>query len=119
MSLDALRASALDATFNILGVPITVTRPAPDDTPIVTTGVWLERPLEEPRAFGQDFQRLDARKVLGIIRTSTLQSVPRGTMILAPELEGTIDKTWQVDGYSNAVEPDLLRVLVVQKQTIG
>lgn len=114
MSFDALAEWALSVQFDCTGVPITVTRPAPDDTPIVTSGVWLQRPLEEPRPFGKDVQHVSARKVLGIVRTAELQSVPRGTLILAPELEGGPIKTWRADGYDAAVEPDLMRVILMQ-----
>lgn len=115
MTFDALRGWALSVQFDCTGVPITVTMPAPDDTPIVTTGVWLERPLDEPRPFGRDLQQLGARKVMGIIRTTDLPSVPRGTLILAPEREGGPIKTWRVDGgYEAAVETDLMRPVLVQ-----
>lgn len=115
MSFDALREWALSVQVDCTGIPITVTRPAPDDTQVNTTGVWIERPLEEPRPFGRDVQHLGARKVLGIRRSTELQSAPRGTLILAAELEGGPVKTWRVDGgYQAAVEPDLMRLVLVQ-----
>ena len=125
MSLDGLRAVALGVQFAVMGVAITVTRPAPDDQPIGTMGIWLE-PLEEARAMaGTDFQRLDARKILAVPRSDTLPSLPRGTTIAAAELEGGLVKLWRVDGYhtgshlttptsGRAVEPDLMRVSVMQ-----
>lgn len=103
----------LQTMFNIAGVPITVTRPSPDDTPVTTTGMWIQRPLEEQRPFGKDMQQYGARKVLGIIRTDDLQTAPRGTVILAPETDDGVVKTWKVDGFESAVEPDLLRVILV------
>jgi hypothetical protein len=75
--------------------------------------VWLERPLDEQRPLGQDRQRLDPRKVLGIMRSTALSSLPRGTVILSTELEGGAVKAWRVDGYAASVEPDLLRVILV------
>lgn len=114
MSFDALMEFALLVQFDCTGLPIAVTRPAPDDTPVTTTGVWIQRPLDESRPYGKDFQQGGPRKVLGIIRTTELPTVPRGTVIFAAELEGGTVKTWRVDGYEAAVEPDLMRVILVQ-----
>jgi hypothetical protein len=44
------------------GLDIQVTRPAPDDTPVPTTGVWIPPPLEETRPVGTDFQRHEPRR---------------------------------------------------------
>jgi hypothetical protein len=47
------------------GVPATVTRPAPDDTPIETTGIWLEPQfLDEPG--GSPFARREAIRVFAV-----------------------------------------------------
>lgn len=111
MDLGPLRALASDLTQSILGVPVTVTRPVPDDTPVTTTGIWTTAPLEESRPFGTDFQRRDPRRVLALPRR-TLTTVPRGTVILAPETPDGDPQTWVVDGVEQ-VDGDTVRVLMV------
>ena len=111
MSLGPLRALAADLTQQILGVPATVTRPSPDDTPIVTTGIWTTAPLDESRPFGVDFQRSDPRRVLALPRR-TIATVPRGTEISAPETPDGAVLTWVVDGLDK-VDGDTVRVIVV------
>lgn len=93
------------------GLPITVTRPLPDDGPIVTTGVWV-RPLVEEQPFGTDLRRREPRKVMAIPRDATLTQVPRHTTILAAEEAGATVKTWRVDGYDRT-EADEFRVILV------
>jgi len=118
MSLDALRSVALAAQAAVTGVQATVTRPSPDDTPVVTTIMWLG-PLEESRPDGTDFQRTASRKELAVLKTAQLPNCPRGTIILAPEegYETGPILTWRVDGYLAAVDPDLMRVAVIQLST--
>lgn len=111
MDLGPLRALAADLTQQILGVPVTVTRPLPDVTPVVTTGIWTTTPLEESRPFGVDFQRSDPRRVLALPRR-TLASVPRGTEIAAPETPDGAVLTWIVDGLDK-IDGDTVRVIVV------
>lgn len=111
MDLGPLRTLVSDLNFRVHGVAATVTRPAPDNTPVVTTGIWLSPPLEEPRAVGTDFQRREPRKVLALPR-NVLSKVPRGTTVVAPEAIGGANKTWRVDGYDR-VEGDHYRVIVV------
>jgi hypothetical protein len=96
------------------GLDIQVTRPAPDDTPVPTTGVWIPPPLEETRPVGTDFQRREPRKILAVPRTTTLPNAPRGSIVLAPEAAGAAILTWKVDGYDKPVEPDLMRLIVVR-----
>lgn len=95
------------------GLPITVTRPSPDDTPVPGTGVWMPEPLEEPRSIGVDFQRAEPRKVLAIPRSDALPSIPRGSVIAAAELLGGPVQNWRVDGYDAATEVDLMCVRLV------
>lgn len=113
MSLDALRGLALGATFDVLSVAITVTRPAPDNSPIVTTGIWLDS-LEEDRPVGTDLTRREPRRVMAVQRTASLGSMPRTTIIVAPELEGGSSLSWRVEGYERSMEPDLMRVVLVR-----
>jgi len=104
MDLGPLRTLALEINLAAHGVSATVTRPAPDDTPVSTTGIWYTQPLDETRPFGTDFQRRD------------LSTLPRGTTIVAPETIGGTDKTWVVDGLER-VEADTWRAIVRQAET--
>lgn len=115
MDLGPLRTLASSLTQSVLGVAATVTRPAPDDTPVVTTGIWTTAPLDEARPFGVDFQRRDPRRVLALPRR-TLATVPRGTTISAPEMPGGTAQTWVVDGL-DTIDADTIRVVVVPSAT--
>src|SRR5450759_5471195 len=90
----------MDPIFAAFGVPVTVTRPAPDDDPIETTGVWVEvAELEGPS--GLAFQRKEPQRVLALLR-SQAPTMPRGTQVLAPESLGGPVKGWRVDGLERA-----------------
>lgn len=102
-------ASALSA----FGLPVILTRPTPDNTPVTTTGIWLP-PLQEERMFGTDFQRRDPRAVMAVARTASLTNAPRGTLVTAPELDGGPPLTWRVDGYDTPVEVDHMRLILIQ-----
>src|SRR5687768_3198209 len=102
MDLTALRTLALDVTASVHGVAATVTRPAPDETPIETRGIWVTSPLEEPRAFGTDFQRRAPRRVLAL-PVSAVPTLPRGTLVSAPDQSGGAVKVWRVDGLDPVV----------------
>jgi hypothetical protein len=110
---DDLRDVALDATFDLLALDITVQRPEPDAVPYTTQGVWLS-PLDESQPFGQDITRKDPRRVIVMRRSATLPEIVRGTKILAPELDGGTVKTWKVDGFVQATEPDIIRPVLIQ-----
>lgn len=92
-------------------VPATVTRPAPDATPVPTTGIWLTS-LVEVRPFGTDFQRRDPRRVLSVTRDAILTHIPRGSTIVAPEQVGWTPKTWRVDGYERVDSDDMRLILI-------
>lgn len=110
MNLGPLRALVLDLNISAHGVPVTVTRPFPDDTPIVTTGIWLTTTTDDMPA-PVDFQRRDVRRVLAVSRAS-VATIPRGTLILAPEKAGDAIQRWRVDGVDRQ-EADHNRVVVV------
>jgi len=113
MDLGTVRALAASLTSQVLGVVATVTRPAPDDTPVVTTGIWYVAPLEEAQPFGVDFSRREPRRILAVPRRTFPQGLPRGTVILAPETtDGTV-LTWTVDGVER-IDPDFVRLVLVQ-----
>lgn len=96
MDLSSLQALRLDASFSVLGVAATVTRPPADDTPILTTLIWLS-PIEEAQVFGEDRNRIGARKAIAL-RRSEVPTAPRGTTVVAAEPSGGAAKTWRVDG---------------------
>jgi hypothetical protein len=100
------------AALSAFGVPATVTRPAPNNTPLLTTGIWMS-PTAESEPFGTDFQKLGTRKVFAVPRSAALSSVPRGTIVVAAEMLGAALKTWRVDGYAGPAEPDQLRLFLV------
>lgn len=91
-------------------VPVVVTRPAPAIEPVATEGIWLPSLIEE-QPFGVDLRRRDPRRVMGIERTATLDHIPRGSTIEAPEQLGAPTQTWMVEGYER-VTPEEMRILV-------
>lgn len=113
MSLDAAWALGQDAMFAVMGLAITVTRPAPHDTPVETRGIWLT-PQTESNPFGADLSRRDPRKTLAVPRSTTLSSATKGTLIEAAETDAGDVKTWRVEGYAQPVTIDEMRLLVVE-----
>ena len=111
MDLGPLRTLALSLNLGAHGVPATVTRPAPDDTPVVTTGIWITTPLEDPQPYGMDFQRAEPRRVMALPR-SALASLPRETVIVAADTIGGATKTWRVDSLDRT-DADVVRVILV------
>jgi len=100
----------LDPIFDAFGVPATVTRPVPDEFPIVTTGVWVSPEMVEA-ALGTDLSRTERQRMLAL-PTSAVPTVPRGTRIDAPELLGGAVKPWRVDALGPA-DAEIHRVIVV------
>lgn len=111
MDLGSLRDLVLELNFSAHGIAMTVTRPLPDNTPIVTRGIWLT-PLTEDGPVGTDLARREPRRVVAL-RRADVSAVPRGTLILAPEKSGDADRTWKVEG-PERLEADHGRYLVVQ-----
>lgn len=109
MDLGSLRTLALSVNFATHGVDATVTRPAPDDTPIAARVIFLT-PETEDYPIGGEFTRRDAARVVAL-RRSEVPTVPIRTVIQAPELAGGTVKTWRVDGVAK-VEADQVRVTV-------
>lgn len=100
----------MDPIFSAFGVPATVTRPAPDDTPIETTVIWSPPDTVESPG-GAVFQRADQRRVL-TVRRDEVPTVPRGTQVVAAERDGDDIQHWRVDGPMRA-DADLIQVIVV------
>lgn len=114
MDIWALRALSLTVNLRAHGVPVTVTRPAPDNTPVETTGIWLA-PLNDDRPVGGDFSRRDPRRLMALPITSALPSAPRGTVIAAREIGATVTANWRVDGYDDRIDPDVMRVILLRE----
>lgn len=110
MALGDLRALVLATNLATLGIPVTVTRPFPDDTAIETRGIWLTT-LTDDRPGATDFSRREPYRVMALSRAE-VPTTPRGTLIVAPENPGGTDQTWRVDGIAGQ-EADHVRVIVV------
>ena len=110
-----LRVS-LDPVLSAFGVPATVTRPAPDNTPVSTTGVFI-RPLQEEQVpHGINLQRREPRRIFVMKRSASLATMPPNTLIVAAEELGGTPVTWRVDGFDE-VESDCWRAIVVPART--
>jgi len=92
------------------GLPATVTRP--HEPAITTTVAWVPPLTEEHPSGATAARRRESRKVLAV-RRDQVPTVPRGTVIVAPEeLDGT-DETWRVDGVEHE-EHDHYRLVVLK-----
>jgi hypothetical protein len=111
MGLGALRALANELSLDAFGLPVTIT--VPNGAPMTTTGIWAQ-PLAEAMPFGVDLSRRDPRKVLVIPRTTTLDAVPRGSVILAAEEESGAVQTWKADGMDGQATSTWLRIVVIR-----
>jgi hypothetical protein len=106
--LDALEAWALQVTFDVAGVPATVTLSG--GQPIVTAAIWLE-PILIDAPISNDLQRRDVRRVVAL-RKADVPTAPRGTRIDGAERVGGPVLSWRVDE-SEAADPVHMRVIVV------
>lgn len=97
-------AAALDA----FGVAATVT--LPDGSPVATRVVW-QPPITEEYPTGSDHRRATPRRRLAL-PVVDVPLVPRGTIILAPEVSGDPSSEWSVDE-TERVDNDHHRVVVV------
>lgn len=110
MDLGPLRQLALTVNLNVLGVDATVTRPAPDNTPIMTRGIW-SFPLGDQQEFGVDFKRREPRRVL-VLPREDVPTMPSGTLISAAEAVGGTPRTWRFDGHDAPAESGYWRAIV-------
>lgn len=110
MALGSLRTLALELNLDAHGLPATVTRPAPDNAPITTSGIWL-RPEETAQPFGTERRRHDPRKIL-VLPKSAVVDAPRGTTIVIAEQFGEDQRSWVVEGYAPSGDVDHHRVIV-------
>lgn len=102
----------VDVLLDAFGVPATVTRPVPDDTPIETTVVW-QTPLTGDAPSGQEFRRHEPGRILAVDR-AVVPTLPKGTQIVAPLRLGDADVTWRVDA-TERTDEDLHVVVVVRE----
>lgn len=110
MSFGSLRSLVLGINQAVHGVAATVTRPAPDNAPIATSVIWLVEPVGDPQPYGSDFRRGEPRRIAAIAK-SDVPELPRGTLIVAPEIAGAANKTWLMDGIERSLA-DQWRVFV-------
>ncbi|HXG88771.1 MAG TPA: hypothetical protein VNJ02_10580 [Vicinamibacterales bacterium] len=111
MDLWPLRTLALELILGAHGVAATVTRPAPDNTPITTTVIWHSKPADEQQPTGVElFSKVGPRRVM-VIPRATVATLPRGTSISAPERGGGTAVNWTVDN-SDHVEADCWHAIV-------
>jgi hypothetical protein len=117
VAIDGLRALVLETNFEVYGVPATITRPFPDDTPIESAVIWLTpgltRPFTDPLPLDQRLQRRDVERIVAI-RVADVPTVPKGTRIDAAEPIGGVSRAWRVDSVEH-VDSEQFRVHVVEE----
>lgn len=111
MDLGPLRALTLSLNQSAHGVPATVTRPSPDNTPIDTRVIWLTNVTDGVPA-NLELQRRDPHRVM-VLSRAEVPTVPRGTYVMAPEKAGDATERWRVDG-TERVDADVVHVTVVR-----
>ncbi len=99
---------ALDAPIGAFGLSVTVTPPY--EATVQTYGIW-HGSLFEDAPVGQELTRRDPRRVMSLPRAD-IADVPRGSLVVAPEMEGEASKNWRVDGIEKT-ESDHVRVILI------
>lgn len=110
MSLDAAWAVGVGVQFTTMGVPAVVTRPAPNDTPIETRLIWVNRSTPDVPD-GSQATRRDPRRIAAL-KVADVPAAPKGTRIVAPDTQDGTDRTWRVDG-TDRVDVDQVRVVLL------
>ena len=113
MNLGGLRTLVRDLNFSAFGLAVSVNRALIDIEPIETTGIWLT-PTTDDLPVGGDFRRRDVRYVMAL-KSTDIDSVPRGTFVMAPAPEDTSGpiRRWRIDGIDR-VEGEHVRVVLVK-----
>lgn len=96
------------AALDAFGVAATVT--VPDGEPVETRVLW-QPPITEEYPTGSDHRRATPRRRMAI-PLADVPNVPRGTVILAPEVQGDTAVEWSVDE-TERVDSDHHRVVVI------
>jgi hypothetical protein len=112
MNLWPLRALVLDLNLGAHGVAAIVTRPAPNNTPINTTGIWGS-PLEATTPYGPTLNRREPKRAFFLPRVD-VPTLPLGTTVQAAESTGGTPVNWKVDGYLEDVRPGFWPAVLVQ-----
>lgn len=113
--LEGLRDLVLETNLAVHGVPATVTRPVPNDTPIETTVIWLTPGLSSPASpaypLSHHVQKREVERVL-VVSIDAVPELPRLSVISAPERAGGVARNWVVDSTEYA-DAEHRRVFVV------
>jgi len=98
--------------LDAFGVPGTVRRAPPNETPVSVVGAWVRPLFDEQNPVGVDLQRREPRRIFAMAKNSTLAQLSRGDLIDAPEELGGDVVRWRVDGFDQ-VDHDCWRPIVV------
>lgn len=98
--------------LDAFGVEAIVVRPAPDDAPIETVGIWVP-PETVDLPTGPEFQRRDQIRIMAFDVTA-VPTLPVGTLITAAERQGDPVQVWIVDGLGadRGIDADQVRGIV-------
>ena len=107
MDFGPFRDVVKELNFDAHGVAVTL-KPA-IGLPISTSGIWLPSLLEDPPV-GRDYNRREPRRVMAL-RRDQVASVPRGTLLTAPETISGTARDWQVDAVDE-IRGDHIRVIL-------
>lgn len=113
MDVAALRAVATVANFAAHAVAATVTRPAPDNAPIVTSAIWMSPVEDRDPTQVASFHRRDPRLQMAL-RRDEVPTLPPGTVIVAAEPNGGPERTWRFDGHEQRADPQCWYAFVVR-----
>lgn len=107
----------LRIALRVFGVPATVE--VAGQTPVETSVIWILTQMDRAPA-GSEFQRIEPVRIAVVDKTA-VPTLPRGSVIDAPERAGDTVASWEVDGpwaTDPTVHPDEHRVLVLPKMAV-
>jgi hypothetical protein len=105
----------MSAVLSAFGLEGTVTRPAPDDAPINATVVWLPVAMGDVPS-GMTSSRREKVCMLSVSREE-VPSLPRGSIVEAPEVRDGDVKTWKVDA-TDLSDAEHIRALVIEVRDV-
>lgn len=109
MSFGSLRSLQLGINQAVHGVSATITTPG--DPAIEADVIWTVEPTNDNQPYGTDLRAGGPRRLLTIAKADLAGQPPRGTVIVAPEIDGGTNKTWVVEGLDRSLA-DQWRVFV-------